>query len=189
MKKLYSGNIGIDYGQFYIDAAFDDEDDLGLDEDYLDPDGAFEGQENGICGASQQSKLFFVTGIQNGAISVDCEYHDSQPELDESYEDIVEVSLVVSDKQLSLCEWGHEATHKLELPKGEYRVRYLIQGMDKDYDDENEDESDEYWEKPVPGQKHLIQIWSGKTAGDVVIKHTSVNARSWHREWGSMKAA
>ena len=61
--------------------------------------------------------------------------------------------------------------------------------MDKDYDDENQDESDEYWEKPVPGQKHLIQIWSGGGAGDVVIKHTTENARYWHREWGSMKAA
>ncbi len=49
-----------------------DEDEI---EDYLVPPNAFEGQVNGICGASLLSKLFFVTGMQNGVIRIQVELH------------------------------------------------------------------------------------------------------------------
>lgn len=38
VKLLFSGNIGIEYGQSYIDVTDFEEDD---DEDYLDPEAAF----------------------------------------------------------------------------------------------------------------------------------------------------
>lgn len=187
MKKLFGGNLAIEYGQFYIDVAASDEDEF--DEDHLEPDSAFDGQENGLCGASQSGKLFFVTGIQNGVIKIDCEFHDSEPSLEESYGEAVEVSFEVGDKSVSLCEWGHEETHLLALNKGQYRVRYLIQGMDKDYDDENSDDDDSYWELPLEGQAHLVQIWKAENKNDAILRQTTENALYWHREWGNMKAA
>lgn len=183
MKIMYSGNLGVDYGQFYIDVASCDEDDEA-EEDYQNFDLAFENQENGLCGASQDGKIFFVAGIQNGVIQIDCELHEIEPPLNNSYDEIVEASLVAGDEPLSLCEWGHEETHLIDLAKGEYRVRYLVRGMDLDYDDENEDES--YWESPLEGQSYLVQIWPAGKSKDILHKHTTENARYWHREWGGL---
>lgn len=185
MKELFNGDLAIVYGQFYIDIAATDHDEP--EDDYLEPDSAFTGQSNGICGAAQEGKLFFVTGIKDGAIDISCEYHESAPVVDNSYDEIVEASLEVGDVRLSLCEWGHENTHDLDLPKGQYRVRYLARGMDEDYDDDSDDE--EYWEKPLPGQHHLVQIWPAELEKDSVLKVTSDNAKYWHREWGNMIAA
>lgn len=173
-KLLYSGNLGIDYGQFYIDIAGDEE----SDDDYLDPESAFKGQENGICGASQNGKVFLITGIQAGVISIAIVLHAEEPPVDESFEEIVEVSFQRGSASVSLCEWGHEKTHGLDLPPGNYRIRYYIDGMGKDYEDDGD------WEAPVPGQRHLIQIWSSDPKKDKVVKHTSETASYWHREWG-----
>ena len=175
---LFSGNIGIEYGQFYIDVALEDEEEG--DDDYLDPDGAFAGQKNGICGAAQAGKLFFVTGIQDGVASIDVELHVDKPAIDESFSEIVEVSFHRGKKPVSLCEWGHEQTHHLELPEGHYRVRYCIDGMDKDYEQNGD------YEAPVPGQRHRVQFWRSAPEADSIFKHTSETAAYWHREWGSL---
>ncbi len=176
IKELYSGNIAIEYGQFYIDVPDSDDED---EDDYLDPEGAFEGQENGICGAAQTGKLFFVTGIQNGTASIKIELYPSEPSVDQIYDEIVEVSYKRGKTSVALCEWACEETYPLELPEGDYRVRYCIVAMGNDYDDDGD------WEAPVPGQKHLIQIWPAEKPTDKIIKNTSDTASYWHKEWGS----
>ncbi|MGH1426691.1 MAG: hypothetical protein ACRBEE_02035 [Arenicella sp.] len=55
--------------------------------------------------------------------------------------------------------------------------------MDNDYDYDQED--DDYFEKPVPGQKYLIEIWPQEKSQDKIIKQTSLEAAYWHKEWGS----
>ena len=182
MKTLYSGNLGIYYGQFYFDIADEDEDEdeEKEDEEYIDLDLAFKNHENGICGSAQAGKLFFVVGIQDGTISIAVELHQSKPPVDDSFDEIVEVSFQRGNTPVSLCEWGNEGTHKLDLPPGSYRVRYYIDGMDKDY------ENDEDGDAPIPDQRHLIQIWSCVPEQDKIIKHTSETAAYWHHH-GSAK--
>ncbi len=173
VKSLYSGKLNIEYGQFYIDLPEPDDDD-----DFLDPEEAFSDQANGVCGAAQAGKIFFVTGIQNGVIAIDVELHSSEPPLDQSYEDIVEVSFERGKSPVSLCEWACEETYQLNLEQGVYRVRYHILGMDKDYDEEDD------WEAPVSGQRYLVQIWNAPAQKDAIVKQTSENAAYWHRTWG-----
>ncbi|WP_092383673.1 hypothetical protein [Halopseudomonas salegens] len=173
VKKLYSGNVGIEYGQFYIDVPEADDED-----EYLDPDAAFERQANGICGGAQTGKVFFVAGIQNGTIDLGVELHSSEPPLDQSYEEVVEVSFERGESPVSLCEWACESAYDLELEQGSYRIRYHIIGMDKDYDDDDDGES------VVPGQRYLIQIWRAPVETDAIIKQTSESAAYWHGEWG-----
>lgn len=173
IKTLYSGNISIEYGQFYIDIPeVDDED------DYLDPEGAFEDQQNGICGAAQSGKLFFVTGIQNGTASIEIKLYSSEPTIDDAFEEIVEVSFKRGKTPVALCEWGCEETYPIDLSEGNYGVRYCIIAMGADYGDDDD------WEAPVKGQKHLIQIWPSESTMDKIIKSTSDTARYWHKEWG-----
>jgi hypothetical protein len=174
-QELFSGNINIEYGQFYIDAPdFDDD-----EEDYLEPESAFEGQENGICGVAQEGKMFFVVGPQNGIAEIKINLYSSEPEIDESYEEIVQVPFKRLSKEVSLCEWGCEETYSLDIPEGSYQVRYSIIGMSKDYSDDSD------WDAPIQGQKHFVQIWPSEAANEKVIKVTSESAAYWHKEWGS----
>lgn len=172
-RKLFSGVIGIDYGQFYIDNP-----ESGDEEDYLDPEGAFEGQQNDICGSSQSGKIFFVVGPQAGVISVDVVLCDSEPEIDEQYDEVVEVGFDRGSNPIALCEWGCEKTYPLDIPGGRYSVRYSIQGMDRDYDDDSD------WNSPIEGQKHLIQIWPNDNPKERIIKVSTETAAYWHKEWG-----
>lgn len=175
-NKLYSGTINVDYGQFYIDYDYD-EDDEGL----IPPE-VFDGQENGLCGSAFQGRLFFVVGPQFGAINIEVQLFSEEPPLDHSFEEIVEVSTEIS-KKVMLCEWGFEDTYPLNIPIDTYRVRYSIVGMDKEYD-ENEEE----FEIPIAGQKYRIQFWPCATRKDKVIKVSSKNAAYWHSEWGGKNA-
>lgn len=174
VKKLYSGNISIEYRQFYIDVPEPDDE----DEDYLDPGEAFENQENGICGAAQIGKLFFVTGIQNGTASVDIELYAAEPEIDNRFEEIVDVAFQRGKTPVALCGWGCEETYLIELPEGNYGVRYNIIAMGAEYGDDDD------WEAPVRGQKHVIQIWPSVITEEKIVKSTSETASYWHKEWG-----
>jgi len=172
VKQLYLGKLGIEYGQFYFDSP-DDED------DYPELEEAFTDQKNGICGAATPGKVFFITGIQNGTISVLIELFSICPPVDDEYDEVVEVAFFNNGSApIHLCQWGHEWTRKLDLPKGHYRIRYSIQGMDKDYDE------DDNWDAPIPGQRHMIQLWPQDQQEDEVVKLTSEMAKYWHEEQG-----
>jgi len=167
-KILYKGSLGVDYTQFYIDNHNDDD---------LLPEEAFEKQENGLCGASQKGKLFFVPGLHDGYIDITVTLFNQEPEIDDSFDEIVEVSLEISEPTM-LCEWAHEETHDLDLPNGVYRVRYSLTCMD---DEHNEDTN---YELPLLSQKHAIQIWPCPLAQDKTLKTISSTASYWHSEWG-----
>jgi len=172
-KVLFSGNIDIFYGQFYID-VLDSEDD-----DYLDMESAFEKQNNGLCGACHKGKLFFVVGPQDGAAKVTVELHESEPNLIDSFDDIVECSFLANTNDLHLCEWAHEATHNLNLPSGEYIVRYSAKKIDMDYGEDDD------WETPIEGQEYIIQFWPGKLPSDKILQTNTTVGQYWHKEMGS----
>ena len=167
-KILFKGNLGVDYTQFYIDNHNDDD---------LLPDEAFEDQGNGLCGASQKGKLFFVPGLHDGYIDLTVALFSQEPDIDDTFDEIVEVSLEVSEPTM-LCEWAHEETHDLDIPHGTYRVRYSLTGMDNEHDDDTD------YESPLPSQKHAIQIWPSPLSQDKLIKATSSTANYWHSVWG-----
>lgn len=176
MIELYSGILGIEYGQFYIisnETQFDG-----------DMDEAFKNQENGLCGASVPGFVWFTTGIQNGKISVDIQLCQSRPRQDDSYQEIVEVSLNVGTSPIFLAEWGSERAQQLELPEGNYRLRYSIDGMNIDYDDEAQESNDEYWNSPLRGQRYLIQLWIAASSRDIIVQQTTDSAKYWHKELG-----
>ena len=175
---LFKGNLGIAYTQFYIEVAHDDLADSEVE--LVTSVKWFKGQENGLCGASEKGKLSFVPGVHMGTIALTIELHDSIPTMDETFEEVVEVSFQAGEKPISLCEWAHETTHRLKIPQADYRVRYSAHGMD--LENEYEDEEEELEEEPpVPGQKYLIQLWPcSQRSPDKIVKQTSENASYWH---------
>jgi len=165
-QEIYSGPLGIGYGQFYIDY---------LDEDKGTPllDEAMENQTNGLCGEVDHGELVFIAGIQVGIIHLEVHMYDIEPALDESFQDIVDVSTQFSKPPI-LCEWAHDDTHELKIPNGTYRIRYCINGLDIDPDCYDEDD------QPFKHQKYLIQIWPSPLAPDQIIKNETETGLYWH---------
>jgi len=89
----------------------------------------------------------------------------------------VEVSFSHKENTITLAEWAHEKTYKLNIPKGNYRLRYSIKNMEKEYT-----ENDDYT-SPLDDQQYLIEIWPNDNnhIQDSIIKVTSDIAQYCHK--------
>ncbi|MBA4502707.1 hypothetical protein [Marinobacterium marinum] len=173
-RTLFSDNISLFYGQFYIDILDMD------DSDHFDMDSAFKYQANGLCGTAHEGKLFFVAGPQDGTAKITIELHDSEPVLNSDCQNVVEGNFSALSDRLYLCEWAHENTFLLNLPCDHYIVRYSIRHMDRDYDEQDD------WDLPVDGQEYIIQFWPGHLDTDRIVRADSDMGQYWHRELGKI---
>ena len=173
-SSLYSGNIFTNYSQFNIELEDPD--------DSLLSDGPFYKQENGLCGAAAAGRLFFTAEPKDSLIKLEIEMHESEPAINDQFDEIVEVSFTRGPNEVYLCEWAHEEEHPLNIPEDDYRVRYSVKGFDLDYDYENMEEPDDEDEvlPPFPGQEYLIQLWPSFDQEDKIIKKSSKLAEYWH---------
>jgi len=173
-SKIYSGNIFTNYSEFTIEC--DDPDDSQLE------NGGYSNQENGLVGCSATGRLFFTAEPKDSFIKLEIELHEHEPCIDNTFDEIIEVFFLKSKEDVFLCEWAHEETHLLEIPAGQYKVRYNIKGFDLDYDYDNmEEPQDDEPLPPYPGQSYLIQLWpSSAHEADKIIKQTSNLAAYWH---------
>jgi hypothetical protein len=165
VRTLMSGDVWVHYGQIYVESGRVPPPELGE---------CFAGQQNGLCGGAVPGCLFLLTGLHTGTVGFVVELHDHPPALDDSREEIVEVSFR-SAGEASLVGWGGEGHWPLELIETDYRVRYCATGMDAghaaDTRADDEPELDHY----------LLQFWPGPPGPDKVVKQTSAFAAYWHR--------
>lgn len=161
-QVLFSGDVGISYGQFYLAC-----------EESPGPDGSFEGQVNGLCGAAVPGHLFLTTGINHGTVQVTVEQHVDEPPLPDGWEEIVEVSFTNTCAGPRLEELEGEG-HQLRLDPGTYRVRYCARGMDAARDAESNYDSDVI-------DTYLLQLWPGRAGADRILRQTSSCAAYWHQ--------
>jgi SAM-dependent methyltransferase len=164
-RRLFDGTVHVHYGQVYIWSGTAGAD---LDE-------AFAGQENGLCGAASPGSLFLVTGLHTGRVGLVIEAHETEPELDDTWEDVVEVSFTVDSPEVALVEWGCAGGVPLDLGRGVWRVRYQARGADAAHvaDTVLEDE-------PVI-DRYRLDLWPAPAAADRVVKQTSETAGHRHR--------
>ena len=122
MKRLFAGTVHVHYGTMYF---------LGGEEEFADGNECFEGQVNGLCGAAMRTSLVLRTGLHTGGVKVTVDFWDKEPPLEDSWEEVVEVSFVVNDpERTGILEWGGRAWHPIDLRRGRYRVRYCARNMD-----------------------------------------------------------
>lgn len=128
----------------------------------------------------QLAHFYFIKGFNKFSElkSVSINILESVPEINVDYDDVVEVSFVNESSTLGLCQWAHEQTYPLELPEGTYRVRYSVKGMGKEHGEGDD------WETPVPGQRHLIQLWQSEINSDAILKSQSEPGCYWHKTFG-----
>lgn len=170
--NLFAGEIFISYSQFYIEPE-DPKDNKSLEDQFFE-------QENGLCGASVEGRLFFTARPTDSHISLTIDLFKKAPKIHREYKDIVEVSFRCGQDPVFLCHWGHEIEYHLNIPSGDYRVRYCINDIDMEYDPSTEDEDDDC-SNPVPGQEYLIQIWPQNLTADKILQTETTGGRYWHR--------
>jgi hypothetical protein len=166
MKSLFSGLLSVHYGQAYVESASPFESDL---------EASFRGQQNGLCGASVIGALFLITGLHTGQVSFEVELCNSEPVVDESWEEIVEVPYRVDEGPVTLVEWAAQATYPLAIPEGSFRARYCARNMQPAAD------TDTILAGEPPIDAYFLSFWPAEQwQPDSVLKQTSPVAAYWH---------
>jgi hypothetical protein len=169
VEILFDGEIHVHYHQFYV-----------VSRDAWDGDVAacFEGQINGLCGASLPGLMFLTTGLHTGSIGLSVQLHSEPPVLESIWEDAVEVSFSPQGPNTALSQWAGEAAWDLQLPARDYRVRYCARGMDAA-------RGADTLIKPDPVVDHyLLQCWPSPAAADAIVRQGSATAAYWHSARG-----
>jgi len=131
-------------------------------------DEVYAGQENGICGAAVPGLLELTVGTHTGWVPFRVELHAARPDVDDAWEEIVEVSFRPGRADVHLLGLDGDTPHRLALPPGDYRVRYHVRGID---------EADHGPENP---EAYLLQFWPAPPAPDRIVRRTSPRAAYWH---------
>ncbi len=174
-RLLLDDVIETDYGQFDIVWS----ESGGFDGDF---DRFFAGQVNGLVGAASGEGIYLNLARRSGGSSVRIVLLDAEPALDDSYEDVVEVSTTVPvATEVSWASWAGETTGGLdEIAPGSYRFRVSARGRDAGA-------ADEFADGVV--DSYLVEIWPAVPAPDSVVRVGSEDAHYWHREIGGRRPA
>jgi hypothetical protein len=168
---LLDAVVRTDYGQFDLvwDAGY-----IGFGGDYGE---VFGGQVNGLVGAASGRGMYMNLAHRYGGSALRIELHDQAPAVDDSsWEDIVEVSVVVpagSGPQWQTWNSDHEGP--LDLPGGSYRARISAR---------NRDLASAWPGKVESTDTYLIEFWPALAAPDEVVKVGSADAKYWHETNG-----
>ncbi|PKW13115.1 hypothetical protein [Saccharopolyspora spinosa] len=163
MRTLVDDEAWVHYGQIYVQG---EQDFGGLSE-------CFGGQDNGLCGAASPGTLYLITGLHTGRVGFTVELHDQAPPLDDTWEEIVEVSFH-PEGDTALVGWGGEGFWPLDLRESDYRVRYCAIRMDEAR------ELDTRMDEETQVDRYLLQFWPAPPGPDRVLRQTSAAANYWH---------
>lgn len=163
-KVLYDDFMPVHYGFMFLSAGSEPSDDLN---------GTRAGQRNGLLGAQAPNQLSMMTGLHTGEVPFRIEWHPDQPDVDGSWQDVVEASVEFTEAGALLSSFDEFVG--IELPTtGWYRARYCASGMDegRELDTPEEDES-------AP-DRYLLQLWLAPQTPDEVTVRGSQSAEYWH---------
>ena len=93
-------------------------------------DAFFKGQENGLLGAALHGSLFLVTGLHTGSVRLRVEVLESEPELDDRWDELVEATFEPAGL-VQLVDWDGNEVCTIPLESQAHRVRYHARGMDE----------------------------------------------------------
>ncbi|GAA2398654.1 hypothetical protein Cme02nite_07390 [Catellatospora methionotrophica] len=166
VKVLLHQEVHVSYHQIYVESS-----EATIEGDV---NGAFLGQVNGLCGAGIPGTLLMFTGTHTGRIGFTVELHRDRPTLPGVWEDAVEVSFTTDSDGLELVECCGDR-YPLDLPDGDYRVRYSARGMTEGHQGGVPQEGQPPWDH------YLLQFWPAPPAPDRVTRMTTEHAEYWHK--------
>ncbi|SJM92679.1 hypothetical protein [Crenothrix polyspora] len=165
MARIFDGRLHVHYGQAYV----------GTDGQTLVDsfEGYFRGQSNGLCGAASRDSLCILTGLHTGDVGMTVDVLDATPQLDDAWEDIVEVSFIPNTSEARLVDWDGTLVCNIPLLLPSYRVCYCARNMDYGKEIDTIVEED-------PADFYALIFWPAPLAPDAIIKQTSEIATYWH---------
>jgi len=155
----------VHYGQAYV---------LIGDSDSSNLEAYFRGQVNGLCGTASSGVMFLMTGLHTGQVAFTVEVSEAPPELDFSWEEIVDAPFLAPDLPVALYQWGEASGQPLLLATGQYGARYSARNMQTGHDQDTSVD-----DEPIIDQ-YRLQFWPAPAAPDQVIRQTSPIAANWH---------
>jgi hypothetical protein len=157
---VYSGVMHTSYSQMYV-----------LSENCPGPvmlDAAFEDHVNRLCGGAVLGGLYLYVGVHSGDVHITVEVHDAAPQVDASWEEIVEASCVLGGAPIRLQGWAGASHLELPLQAGSHRARFCATGYGKS------DEVRVFGDPAV--ERYALLLWPAPPAPDVVLKATREGA-------------
>ncbi|OJF11456.1 hypothetical protein [Couchioplanes caeruleus] len=164
MRVLFDAEMPVHYGFIWLSSV----------EDLPDLMETRAGQRNGLCGAAVPGVLSMVTGLHTGRVPFVVQWHDTAPELDADWEDVVEVPFSPESTDLGLSSFqdGFDVT----LPAaGSLRARFCATGMDEAH------RQDTLMDEATI-DRYLLALWPADPAPDEIVRQTSDIAAYWHQE-------
>jgi hypothetical protein len=165
---LFDGEVPACYWTFYL---FSGDVDAGLD-----PELAFAGQRNGLCGAGAVGALTLRTGVHSGCVSLVVEQLAGPPPLDHRWDEIVEVPFEPAGVTGEIFDWDGDVHAQFDLEPGPHRVRYCATGMNAAFAADTRLDGDPELDR------FPLQFWPAPPRPDQILKQTSTSAASWHAD-------
>ena len=171
---VFDDRLRVHYGQAYVISG-------NAEHPGTDLMACFSGQVNGLVGAEVPGVLFLVTGLHTGAVSFRVEVHEQEPPLDETWEEIVEVSFTPRVGAVVLRDWDGFVQCTIPMDAGPHRVRYSASGMDEGA------AADVVMTDEPTIDSYSLAFWPSQPRPDEIVKQTSERARYWHKTWGTSR--
>ncbi|QYN41133.1 hypothetical protein K1T35_48210 (plasmid) [Pseudonocardia sp. DSM 110487] len=168
MAVVFEGEVPACYWTFYL---FSSDDEAGLD-----PELAFAGQRNGLCGAGASGALTLRSGVHSGRVGLTVEQLPEPPPADPRWDDIVEVPFQPDGTTAEIIDWDGVVHARFTLEPVPYRVRYCAAGLDAGFAADTRLDGDPELDRIA------LQFWPAPPRPDEIIKQTSETAGYWHAE-------
>lgn len=148
------------------------------DGDFRNGTAARRGQANGLCAAKVPGELHMVTALHTGPIGFRIEVGDDEPTIDDSWDEVVEVSYTAGPDTCTLAafEWWHELHTCGLVPGRHYRARFSGRNIEEAH------RADSIGYEAPPIDHYLLQFWpDDRPRDDSIVRDTTDWARYWHR--------
>lgn len=129
------------------------------------------GQRNGLIGTQVRHALGMVTGLHTGPVPFTVTWHESEPAVDATWEEVVEVSWEVPAVPMRVSTF--DESQDVSLPAGWTRARFCATGMDAGK------ETDTAHEERAP-DRCALDLWAAEPALEEIVRSTSTIAAYWH---------
>ena len=125
MARVFDGKVNVSFHQCSLET------DSGVGRESGLLDAYYAGQTNGLCGAVIPGWLIFMTGLHSGWVGFTIDVLEAEPPVDESRDDVVEVSFIQEDAEASLVHFYGPAAGTFSFTPGTYRARYSARNVDQ----------------------------------------------------------
>jgi hypothetical protein len=165
MNTVFSDLINAHYGQAHVHLQGGD----------YEVAYAWEDQTNGLLGVAEKNLLLLMFGLHTGMVHLSVKVSREEPELDNSWEEIVEASFTMPEEQaLGLRDWGGTFWQPIPLKPGPHRVRYSARHF-KEGEELSMGDSSTH-----PTEEYELVFWPSPSRADQIIKVTKRAAQYWH---------